>query len=363
MQITGAEYLSIYLGNVCNFDCSYCDREYIKSTVGGQKMQRCDVDSIIHFIELLKTPSGAFPVKMLNFHGGEPFVYIDVIDDILSRIDEMFPGSVFPFYIQTNGSLITKNEWFLKKWRGRLFVSISYDFVFQSENRTHFDITAAIHSLVSAGVGVDMIQFQFVIPIHKQDAFSLDTIKSIINICTKNDIKRINLIPLRHIRGKDKFRVVVDEINLPAFFGAFIKFVEVLYVLGMTVVIDGQEHDFDKHYFTNHKQLILSPDGLIYPEYDFLEYKMYDTVIGRWKKNSTAHVELVRDNVAQEENLIPHACISCTSRDQCGLKFLYKEFGKTPAGNCIKFYQMMDVAIKHAQKLRKHPTLLHSIGI
>ncbi len=358
---TGAKYLSIYLGNVCNFECSYCDRDYIKDTIGGQRMHTDDIEDIINFISLMKTDDGNYPLSMLNFHGGEPFVYVQLMDNILDKIDEMFPDSNFPFYIQTNGSLIVGNEWFLKKWKERLFVSISYDFLFQGENRTEFDIAATIQALQSAGV--NNIQFQFVVPIHKRNAFSLDTIKSITDVCAKNNIKRINIIPLRHIRGKDKFRVIVDEIDLKAFFNAFTKFIEMLYVMGMTVLIDGQEHDFDKHYFENHKQIILSPDGYIYPEYDFLEYKMYDTVVGTWKKQTIIPIKLVRDNPDQETPLIPLICVDCESRDQCGLKFLYKEFEKTPQGNCRTFYQMLNIAIKHSQKLRQKPTLMHWIGI
>lgn len=361
METTGAKHLSIYLGNVCNFECTYCDRDYIKDTIGGQRMHKDNVDDIMHFISLLVTEDGKFPVEMINFHGGEPFVYVDIMDTILTRIDAMFPGSDFPFYVQTNGSLLTNNEWFLKKWSRRLFISISYDFLFQEENRTDFDIHAAIKSLQTSGV--KDIQFQFVIPIHKRNGFSLDVIKSITDVCVKNNIRRINLIPLRHIRGKDKFRVIVDEIDLSAFFNAFIKFVEMLYVLGLTVLIDGQEHDFDKHYFENHKQIILSPDGLIYPEYDFLEYKMHDTVVGAWKKQSIIPIKLMRDNPNQEDDLILPVCRTCPVRNQCGLKFLYKEFGKEPVGHCKTFYQMVDIAIRHSKKLREHPTLLHSVGI
>jgi MoaA/NifB/PqqE/SkfB family radical SAM enzyme len=357
----GAKYLSIYLGNVCNFECSYCDRDYIKNTIGGQKMQASDVDDIINFIKLLVGEDGKYPLQMLNFHGGEPFVYVNLMDTILERMDELFPGSNFPFYIQTNGSLILGNEWFLEKWKDRLFVSISYDFLFQAENRTEFDIVSTIHALQNAGV--TDVQFQFVIPIQERNAFSLDTVKSITDVCAKNGVKRINIIPLRHIRGKDKFRVIVDEIDLVAFFGAFTKFIELLYVMGMTVLIDGQEHDFDKHYFENHKQIILSPDGYIYPEYDFLEYKMYETVVGSWRKQTIIPIKLVRDNPDQETSLIPPMCISCESRDQCGLKFLYKEFDKTPQGNCKTFYQMLNIAIKHSQKLRQKPSLMHWIGI
>ena len=60
-------------------------------------------------------------------------------------------------------------------------------------------------------------QWQFVIPIDDSKSFSFDNIKEIVNTCYKTKCRVINIIPLRHKRGKDKFDVILDRVNLSQF--------------------------------------------------------------------------------------------------------------------------------------------------
>src|ERR1700675_4424111 len=129
-KLPGCEDISIYMGNACNFNCSYCDRDFIKNDIGSQQMEDEDIPQIIQFLKTMST-DGKFPVPMLSFHGGEPFVFIKHIDKILDAVEIEFPGADFPIFIQTNGSRIVNNEWFLEKWNSRLHISISYDFIYQ----------------------------------------------------------------------------------------------------------------------------------------------------------------------------------------------------------------------------------------
>lgn len=349
----GLRNISIYLGNVCNFDCTYCDREYIKDTIGGQHMTTEDVPLVVKFLEHI----GAIdtPPDMFSFHGGEPFTYVKIMDRMMTAISEAVSGD-YRFFIQTNGSQMLQNRWFFEKWGGRIAISISYDFLYQDINRTQFGIVPAITMLKECGI--NDIQFQYVMPIHDPKAFSLSSIKAISDVCIKHGVRRINLIPLRHIRGKDKFRVIVDEIDVPQCIDAFIKFIEILYVMGLYVIVDGHGVDIDKHYFDNHKQLVLSPDGFIYPEYDFLEYKRMETTLGQWKDT----ISLNRLS-GDEDTMLLDQCVSCPQRGECGLKFLYKLFDKHPKGGCVQFYQMLTMVIKHTQKLYQKRNMLEWVGI
>lgn len=354
MDNTGLRDISIYLGNVCNFNCTYCDRDYIKDTIGGQHMTTNDIPLIIDFLHEIDVTNN--PPDMFSFHGGEPFTYVKLMDKILSAIVEEIPGDYLVF-IQTNGSQMVQNRWFFEKWGRRLAISISYDFLYQDLNRTAFGIEPALQMMNECGVA--NIQFQYVMPIQDPRVFSLAAIKSITDICFKHNVKHVNLIPLRHIRGKDRFRVIVDEINLPQFLDAFLKFIHILYVMGINVIIDGHNNDVDKHYFDDHKQMVLSPDGLIYPEYDFLEYKREETTIGRWKHG----IEVNRRNNNEVDMLNEH-CIRCPSRDMCGLKYLYAMFDKNPSGSsCVDFYRVLTFIIKHTQKLNQKRGVLEWVGI
>lgn len=353
-KLVGCRDISIYLGNVCNFNCAYCDRDYIKNSIGGQFWSAHDTDKLIEFLRTVGATET--PPDMFSFHGGEPFAYVKIMDKVIESLVANVPGK-WLIFIQTNGSLIRSNEWFFEKWGSRLSVSISYDFLFQEINRSVFGITEAIETMKKHGV--DDIQFQYVMPIENPKVFGLPALKSITDVCFRNGIRKINLIPLRHIRGRDKFRLIIDELDLNQFFGAFLKFIQMLYVMDIDVYIDGHLDQIDKHYFSNHKQMILSPDGNIYPEYDFLEYKREEMVIGRWKDG----ISINRDSMS-EDPLLLDKCKTCPSRDSCGLKYLYTIFEREPnQDKCATFYQMMDMAIKHIQKLKQQPSLFHWVGI
>ena len=129
--------------------------------------------------------------------------------------------------------------------------------------------------------------------------------------------------------------------------------------MGISLTVDGQVEGIDKHYFDNHKQMILSPDGFIYPEYDFLEYRRVETRIGQWKDT------VVMDRVdGSDGDRIRPECTDCPVRAGCGLKYLFKIFDKSPTTpKCMQFYQMMDAIILHTQKLKTQPTIFHWIGI
>lgn len=354
MTKDGLRDISIYLGNVCNFNCTYCDRDYIKDTIGGQHMTTNDIPLIIGFLREIDAINN--PPDMFSFHGGEPFTYVKLMDKILSAIVEEIPGD-YLIFIQTNGSQMVQHRWFFEKWGHRLSISISYDFMYQDLNRTAFGIDPALQMLNECGVV--NIQFQYVMPIHDPRVFSLASIKSITDVCFKHKVKHLNLIPLRHIRGKDKFRVIVDEINLSQFLDAFLKFIHILYVMGINVIIDGHSTDVDKHYFDNHKQMVLSPDGLIYPEYDFLEYKREETTLGRWKNG----VEVTRQR-ADETVMLKEHCLQCSSRDMCGLKYLYSIFDKDPSDSaCVEFYRVLMFIIAHTQKLNQKRSILEWVGV
>ena len=139
-DFTGCRDVSFHLGTKCNFQCGYCDRKYI-TKLGNQAFTLKDIPDLVSFLteaDLLYNPP-----EMFSFHGGEPLVFVNIMDQLISQIaiGLKVPAS---FFIQTNGSLIERNADFFRKWGPLLRVSISYDFLYQPINRTEFDVHKAL---------------------------------------------------------------------------------------------------------------------------------------------------------------------------------------------------------------------------
>lgn len=348
--------VSIYLGNTCNFNCTYCDRDYITNDIGGQSFTNQNLKLIKNFFTQIYKDQEC-KIDKIALHGGEPFLYVKRMDQILDMLkDEYLDGKGLTVSITTNASLIEKEEWFVEKWKKYIRFTFSYDFIYQKKNRQQFDIYKCIDICNKYNIP---IHWQFVMPIIDRKVFSLTCIKDIVDKISKCKSKSINLIPLRHHRGKNKFKTFIEELNLPQFADAFIKFINMLYNYGIIIFIDGNYGSIDKKYLGDHYKMILSPDGYIYPEYDFCEYKSEDYRIGQWSDGISPNFipKIIRDREGTEE--VPEKCKTCPSKSLCGLKYLHQMFGTDPGTQCVMFYQIMDQLVKYTTLLHHQKSFFH----
>lgn len=337
--LSNCNVISIYLGNECNFNCEYCDRDYISTVVGGQGFSFNHQEGLFHFLKTILLGS-SLNVKVISFHGGEPFLYVKRMDSILTRIQDILNQFDLNVLITTNGSLIEQNEWFIKKWGRYLTINCSYDFIFQKENRSEFDIHTFSRILKENSINA---AWQFVMSIN-ENIFTSLLLEDILSKSKDANIKRITLIPLRHHRGEIKFTDFFSQIDLNEFDDGFRWFIDQLETRGFKVIIDGNENTIDKNYMGKHYKIILSPDGNIYTEYDFCEYKRTESSIGKWYDATRINFKpIFYINQKNEDELIPHQCVACEQRDHCGIKFLYKIFNVIPsAPYCNDFYKTLN---------------------
>jgi radical SAM protein with 4Fe4S-binding SPASM domain len=131
-----------------------------------------------------------------------------------------------------------------------------------------------------------------------------------------------------------------------------------LHVAGINLAIDGHTQEVEKNYYANHKQIVLAPDGLIYPEYQFIEYKAPAYNIGSWADGEFKRTE-------KKDHLLRTACVTCPERELCGLQYYYSMFEIDPPDldKCRSFYQYIDLCIRHLAKLKQHKNLLSAVGI
>ena len=350
VDFKGISVVTIYLGDTCNFDCVYCDRGYIKDEIGSQTLRTSDHDDIVKFMKVVADK--ATDLVNVTFHGGEPFLFIKRIDRLLDEIAPLFPDDML-YFITTNGSKVVNNEWFFEKWGKNIRLTFSYDFMYQEVNREAVDVEAVSKVLRKYDSGM---LFQFVIP-PTREAFNEWSIAEVISTMKKARCDTLNLIPLRHHRGKHKFKVLIDDVDLKWLAVDLMRFVQTMYIQGININIDGNYEKIDKNYLENHGKLILSPDGYIYPEFDYLEYKREEYRIGQWKGIQRLY------RVGDEDPLLLEGCRTCTSKPLCGLKYLYAMFEEEPKGKCVEFYQIVSLMVKHLHTLKKKTSLMHWIGI
>ena len=349
MNFKGVDTAVIYLGGICNFDCKYCDRDYVNNVIGAQGIVNSDYSELVTFFKLLSEKES--DLSAIGFHGGEPFLFVKRMDAILDLIAPMFNDEII-FHITTNGSKIPENEWFFKKWNSRLRITLSYDFQYQEINRTAVPIEKIGKILKENKTS---LAFQYVFPI---DGKSLDqnAVANVISTMKKADAGTLNIIPLRHLRGATKFDVLIDDININSFAVDLMRFLQTMYINGVNIKLDGNDSGINKNYLDDHSKLILGPDGYIYPEFDYLEYKLTDFRTGKWKNG----IELYRQR--NEDDQLLNVCTECPSRDLCGLKYLYKIFDEHPKGNCAQFYRIINAMVKHLYKLKTKQSLLNWVG-
>jgi len=333
----------IYLGDSCNQSCSYCDRQYIKDEIGSQRISVNDIPRLVEYVKSITTTD-----KHIGFHGGEPFLYVKEMTEII----ESLPG--FQFSILTNGTLLERNIKFLESYKDRLRISISYDFLDTEKQRGYsLDIEHVLDILKDLGIGIT--QLQWVIDITNRDVFNSKVVKNISDLYSKYNLGMLTLIPMRHIRGKAKFRSIIDEADIQGFMRGFLQFIQLLYVLRIKVSIDGHIENVDKDYFNDHKQIILSPDGYIYPEFDFLDYRVKKARIGNWKEGKLDRL------TGAEVFLTKPLCRECSEFYSCGIKYLYYLFKETPSGECEQFYKILGAVIDHNRRLNKYKNLIEAV--
>lgn len=338
--------LVIYTGTQCNFNCNYCDRDYIKEAHGYQKLYSKDLPDIYKLLDSL-----SYNFKMLSFHGGEPFLFTKLMDKIIEN------GRDFPlYYIQTNGSLILKNKEFLEKWADKLLISISYDFIYQDINRTYFDMEETLKYLKSINIPVKL---QSVVPM-SGEFFKAETLYKILSWHEKDLVQKYGFVPLKYIRSIEAYNILLDNMTknyISEFFSNYIRFLQTLVINNIPFHLDGVDDFYNTSYkeYEDPVELIVSPDGYLYSEFDFLDYRQTDVRYGKWRNELELYPEV-------KYKLLSY-CETCQVKDMCGLKYARGAFN-LPVDNdhCEFFLNLQKMTFMHIKKLQSAP-LLEQISI
>lgn len=109
--------INIWVTTKCNLDCEYCYEHNIKDKLS---ISEKDITWLVEFVGFFSKNE---PKVAVNFHGGEPLLYIDIIEEICNRLEIIRDNWILS--LTTNGTLISKdNIKTIKKHSINLSVSI-----------------------------------------------------------------------------------------------------------------------------------------------------------------------------------------------------------------------------------------------
>lgn len=305
-----------------------------------------DIPAVVEYINNRK------PVNLITFHGGEPLKFSKNIDIIIDTLND----KTDTYFLQTNGSLILDNKDFFIKHKEQIFVSISYDFCTQKKNRREFDISETLSFLKELGIKV---QLQSVIEMNS-NFFEEENILDIINTYKKYNIAQLDFITLRDLRDKNTLRVILDEYTQEEILSYIQKVMKSLITFkqfDINVYIDGAPEALEENKKYSHKDTaflnIISPNGKVYTEFDFLDYDHDDFAVDVWKQGT----------VIQPKNVgLKESCENCSQKKICGLKYLVALFDKPIPKNCELFYSNINIVHLWGKYL-KNVDLLQPLGL
>lgn len=169
------------------------------------------------------------------------------------------------------------------------------------------------------------IQLQCVVPLNIENVFNDDFLNSILRIYSKYKLNKLSLILLKSIfTGTQMTEYTLRNINFIKLGSDLIDYINILLNKGIYLAIEGfySESDKSSYYIKEYfKQIVICPDGNVYPDYDFYTRNKVDFIIGSWKSNEKQ--DLMIEHIF---NCLDERCKKCNKHHFCRLKFIKPVF-------------------------------------
>ena len=116
------------INNSCNLHCRYCNFRQTDMITNDEKLNKADIDSILHNILEYSQKNNISLFKMGIVGAGEPFLNFDIIEYIIEYVKHEDLNNIFTFYTITNGTLMNHDILaFLYENRKRITLNFSLD--------------------------------------------------------------------------------------------------------------------------------------------------------------------------------------------------------------------------------------------
>lgn len=121
--------IRLMFGLKCNFNCKYCGAGLNQDRVSNTNFIGIKLDQVDRFLKNLDKWNIEEP-KLIDFRGGEPGVYIKLLEELLPKLRKKWPNT--EFLMLSNGSLIT-NRFVNLLLNNKCSLVISHDSYGQAE--------------------------------------------------------------------------------------------------------------------------------------------------------------------------------------------------------------------------------------
>ncbi len=196
--------INIWVTTNCNLNCKYC---YEHGNKKGTSISSNDIPLIIEFVFSFLNNESEIAI---NFHGGEPLLQIELIDEICNKLkDRRIKKS---YSLTTNGTMITKeNLNIVKKHNINLSVSIDGTKDNHNKMRIYHDNTGSYEKCVSGiklalSVGVDVRGRMTVTPDNYQQLYK--------NVCSIASLGVNNIVAMPDLYSEKWTDEMISRIEI-----------------------------------------------------------------------------------------------------------------------------------------------------
>jgi len=208
------QLIVIHIGHKCNLNCKYCYAKDDRESINMETIKR-----VADFLSEINAP------LWIQFMGGEPLLYTDLLDDFIKRIKEARKKLKTFFELQTNGTLLGKPSVLEFINKNEIRFGISYDGPGKLSGNRYYRKTKIYDSIVNHNISeLASLGFSFGVLTVVSNS-NVNNLREVLQWAISKKVKRISFSPAVPINNKeiDTIDPVVYQNNLTALYNDWIE--------------------------------------------------------------------------------------------------------------------------------------------
>ena len=279
-KVSVVKALCLHIAHDCNLACAYCFAD--KGHYGGHGQARMSAEIGKKAIDFVIESSGNRKNIEIDFFGGEPFLGLDVINEIVDYATKKAAtcGKTFRFTITTNGILLTEDaQNYINEHMSNVVLSIDGKKETNDRMRTRLDGSGTYDTIVP--------KFKRLAESRKQDNYYVRGTYTAHNLHFSEDVLHLADLGFKQISVEPAISspdvpYALKEEHLPILFAEYEKLAEAMRIR------EAEGRGFNFFHFmidieggpcaikrisgcgAGHEYLAVTPDGDLYPCHQFV---------------------------------------------------------------------------------------------